>query len=100
MTSPEFLSQPLAAVTGSADVVPVLIARGADPNLFNPAHLHAHSTPLHQAIDSGSLATVRALVEAGASVATRDKLFDGNALGWAHHLGQAEIVGYLEALSA
>ena len=89
----------LAAVTGSADAVKVLVQQGADPTRFNPANLHAHSTPLHQAIDSGSLVTVRALVEAGASPAARDKIFDGDALGWARHLGQTEIAGYLESLS-
>ncbi|MGI9479992.1 MAG: ankyrin repeat domain-containing protein [Hyphomicrobiaceae bacterium] len=89
----------LAAVTGAADVVSVVVAQGADPKAFNPAHLHAHSTPLHQAVDSGSLATVRALVDAGASIETRDKLFNGDALGWARHLGRQEIADYLAALS-
>ncbi len=88
----------LAAVTGAADAVAVLVARGADPTLYNPAHMHAHSTPLHQAVDSGSLATVRALIEAGALIETRDKIFDGDALGWARHLGRDEIAVYLAGL--
>lgn len=89
----------LAAVNGAATAVSALVRHGADPKIFNPPNLHAHSTPLHQAIDSGSLATVRALVEAGAPIATRDKLFGGDALGWAHHLGRAEIATYLKSMS-
>ena len=76
-----------------------MISNGADPNRFNPNHLHAHSTPLHQAIDSGSLASVDALVAGGAATDIRDKLFGGDALGWARHLGREEIAAYLEQLN-
>lgn len=88
----------LAAVNGAADAIPILIANGADPNRFNPEHLHAHSTPLHQAIDAGSRATVEALVTAGAATDIPDKLFGGDALGWARHLGRDDIAAYLEQL--
>lgn len=90
----------LAAINGAADAIPSLIGHGADPNRFNPANLHAHSTPLHQAIDAGSLATVEALVAAGAATDIRDKLFGGDALGWARHLGRQEIAAYLEKLTS
>ena len=88
----------IAAVNGAEAAIGVLVRSGANPNLFNPKHLHAHSTPLHQAVDSGSLATVRALVDAGAAIDTRDTLFGGDARGWAHHLGQKEIGDYLDTL--
>jgi peptide-methionine (S)-S-oxide reductase len=45
----------------------------------------AHSTPLHQAVSSGSLAAVQVLVEAGADLTTRDRIYDGTPLGWAEH---------------
>ncbi len=88
----------IAAVNGAAAAIGVLVRNGADPNVFNPKHLHAHSTPLHQAVDSGSLATVRALVDAGAAIDTRDTLFGGDARGWAHHLGRKEIGDYLDTV--
>jgi hypothetical protein len=40
---------------------------------------------------------VRALIAAGADPSIRDRRFDGSALGWAEHLGQAAIITYLRA---
>ena len=47
--------------------------------------LYSHGTPLHHAVCSGSLATVRALVEAGADTAEPDTAWNGTPLGWAEH---------------
>jgi peptide-methionine (S)-S-oxide reductase len=47
--------------------------------------LYSHGTPLHHAVCSGSLATVRALVEAGADTAKPDTAWNGTPLGWAEH---------------
>jgi hypothetical protein len=57
---------------------------GADVNRPS-ADLYAHGTPLHHAVCSGSLPTVRALVEAGADPAARDTAWNGTPLGWAEH---------------
>ncbi len=84
-----------AAIFGRAEAVPVLVARGADVNAFLPEAFHAHTTPLHQAVNAGSLETVRALLAAGADPSIRDRRFDGDALGWAEHLGRPEIAAYL-----
>jgi ankyrin repeat protein len=84
-----------AAIFGRAAAVPVLVAAGADVNAYLPEAFHAHTTPLHQAINAGSLETVRALIAAGADPAIRDKLFDGDAHAWAEHLEQTEIAAYL-----
>ena len=49
------------------------------------ADLYAHGTPLHHAVSSGSLDTVRVLVEAGADLTRHDLAWDGTPLGWAEH---------------
>jgi peptide-methionine (S)-S-oxide reductase len=84
-----------AALHGRAEAVAELLRQGADPGAFNPPGLHAHATPLHNAVDSGDLATVRALVEGGAPLGTPDRLFDGTPLGWADYLERPEIASYL-----
>jgi len=97
---PEALQEALAlaAANGQADCARVLLERGADPNRFNPDGFHAHSTPLHQAVSAGSLATVEVLVDGGAPIKTRDKLFGGDALGWAEHFGRDEIAEFLRTV--
>ena len=87
-----------AALWGQAEIVRLLIAQGVDLAATNPPGLHAHSTPLHQAVDSGSLETVRILVEAGAPLDVRDRLFDGTPCGWADYLGRTEIAAYLRSV--
>jgi hypothetical protein len=74
----------LAALNGKADAVKWMIEAGADVNRPS-ADLYAHGTPLHHAVCSGSLATVRVLVEAGADSAKRDTAWQGTPLGWAEH---------------
>jgi Ankyrin repeats (3 copies) len=73
-----------AALIGQAEAVTWMLAAGADVNRPS-ADLYAHGTPLHHAVCSGSLATVRALVEAGANVHAPDKAWNGTPLGWAEH---------------
>ena len=58
------------------------------PDQGSTAHardLYSHGTPLHHAVCSGSLATVQALVEAGADPGKRDTVWNGTPLGWAEH---------------
>jgi len=74
----------LAALNGKAEAVKWMVQAGADVNRPS-ADLYAHGTPLHHAVGSGSLATVRALVEAGADPGTRDTAWGETALGWAEH---------------
>ena len=47
----------IAATNGRAKLIDPLISAGADPNQLNPEGTHAHSTPLHQAVNAGSLET-------------------------------------------
>lgn len=74
----------LAALNGKAEAVQWMIEAGADVNRPS-ADLYAHGTPLHHAVCSGSLTTVRALVEAGADPGKTDSAWNGTPLGWAEH---------------
>lgn len=84
-----------AARYGDAPAVAVLLALGVDASAYAPPGFHDHATPLHHAVDGGSLDAVRALVEAGAPLGARDRVYDGTPLGWAEHLGRGEIAAYL-----
>jgi peptide-methionine (S)-S-oxide reductase len=98
----------LACLNGKSVGVEWILARGASPQ--DPsADLYAHGTPLHHAVCSGSLETVKALVKAGADPRQRDSAWNGTALGWAEHYVEesadpqrcfryAEIVTYLRDL--
>jgi peptide-methionine (S)-S-oxide reductase len=74
----------LAALNGKAEAVKWMVEAGADVNRPS-AELYAHGAPLHHAVCSGSPATVRALVEAGADPGKRDAAWNGTPLGWAEH---------------
>lgn len=88
----------LAAQRGHAEIVALLLDAGEDPNRYNPAGCHAHSTPLHQAAGGGHLEVVRTLVEHGARVNLRDTLFNGTPLGWAEYGGRGEVAEYLRGV--
>jgi hypothetical protein len=90
----------LSAQHGRTDVLRLLLDTGEDPNRFNPAGNHAHSTPLHQAVASDNLETVRLLVSRGARLEVRDTAFKSTPLGWAEHFGFAEIADYLRGVDA
>ena len=98
-TSPEERQAALtgAALYGKAETIHLLIDRGVDLHAFSPAGLHSHGTPLHHAVDSGSLDAVQVLVEAGAALCTRDRVHQGTPLDWADHLKHPEIAAYLRA---
>jgi ankyrin repeat protein len=87
----------LAAQLGHVDVVGVLIDAGEDPNRYNPAGTHSHSTPMHQAALAGHLNVVKLLVERGARMDIEDTIWKGTPLGWAEHGGQTEVADYLRA---
>jgi peptide-methionine (S)-S-oxide reductase len=74
----------LAALNGKAEAVKWMVEAGAAANRPS-ADLYAHGTPLHHAVCSGSLATVQALVDAGADPGARDAAWSGTPLGWAEY---------------
>jgi ankyrin repeat protein len=99
----------LAALNGKAAGVEWLLARGASPNEPS-ADLYAHGTPLHHAVCSGSLDTVKVLVDGGADLERRDSAWNGTPRGWAEHyiqnsdaarrLRYSEIASYLRDAAA
>ena len=86
----------LAAQLGQGDVVRLLLDAGEDPNRYNPECMHSHSTPLHQAALAGHESAVRLLVERGARLDVRDKLWNGTPRGWAEHGKHPAIAEYLK----
>jgi hypothetical protein len=98
----------LAALNGKAAGVEWILARGASPNEPS-ADLYPHGTPLHHAVCSGSLETVRALINAGADPGRSDAAWNATPLGWAEHYEEdsdakrkpryAEVASYLRGLS-
>jgi hypothetical protein len=74
----------LAALNGRAEGVRRALSLGVELN--QPSQdLYSHGTALHHAVCSGSLETVKVLVEAGANKSARDTAFGGTPLGWAEH---------------
>ena len=87
----------LATQHGHTDIVALLLTAGEDPSRYNPEGNHAHSTPLHQAVWSGHEDIVRLLVERGARLDIKDRIYQGTPLGWATHGGKTAIADYLRA---
>jgi Ankyrin repeats (3 copies) len=79
----------LAALNGRAAGVKWMLECGCPVD--QPSDdLYAHGTPLHHAVCSGSLETVKVLVEAGADLSRPDTAWHATPLGWAeHYLGNA-----------
>ena len=73
-----------AAYNGRLDAIDTALALGADPNAPNVG-LNPNATALHNAVCSGSLAAVRKLVEAGASVHAKDGPYKATPLQWAEY---------------
>jgi len=86
----------LAALNGKAQAVARAISYGASINKPSD-HLYSHGTPLHHAAWSGSLDTVKVLVEAGADLNAKDSLWNGSPLGWAEYGNRIAIAEYLKS---
>jgi ankyrin repeat protein len=99
-TQSRHLALALAAQTGRTEVVRLLLDAGEDPNRYNPEGCHSHATPLHHAVCWDNLEVVRLLVERGARLDVRDKVYDGTPLGWAIHCDKPAIAEYLRERGA
>ncbi|UVI29404.1 ankyrin repeat domain-containing protein [Paenibacillus spongiae] len=87
-----------AALYGQAHSLALVIALGVDLNAYSPPGFHEHATALHHAVDSGSLDAVKVLVEAGADLGIRDRIYQGTPLGWSEHFQHEEIAAYLRVI--
>lgn len=92
------LSLSMAALHNRAEVIPALIASGADPNHYSPPGGHTHCTPLHSAAWEGHLGSVKALIEGGARLDIGDIHHNATALAWAEHAGQKDVARYLASI--
>jgi peptide-methionine (S)-S-oxide reductase len=90
----------LAAQLGHADVVRFLLDHVEDPDRYNPDRLHSHATPLHQAVWNDHGHVVRLLVERGARLDLRDRLYDGTPLDWATYGKREALAAYLRERDA
>lgn len=74
----------LAALRGKAEALRRMIDFGVD--LDRPcAGLYSHATALHHAVSSGALQAVKVLVEAGATLDTKDRAWNATPLEWAEY---------------
>jgi len=90
----------LAALNGQAEALRRMLAIGVDVNRPS-ASLYSHATPVHHAVCSGSLESVRVLVEAGASLGTKDTAWSATPLGWAeYYAGEQREEGRREVYAA
>lgn len=89
----------LAALNGKAKAVARALSYGADKNKPSQ-HLYSHGTPLHHAACSGSLETVKVLVEAGADLNAVDSAWNGTPLGWAEYGNQIDVAKYLRSVAS
>jgi hypothetical protein len=81
-----------ASFYGKPEMIRKLLENGVDVNAYlqRSSGFHWHATALHQAVYSGSLESVKMLVEAGANLQAVDKIYDGTPLGWAKYMQTEE----------
>ena len=84
-----------AAEFGDAEAVALLLSLGADARALG----HDGISPLHRAVQSGSLAAVERLLAAGADLDLRERRWNGTPLTWSRVLGQPHLTDYLAPLS-
>jgi peptide-methionine (S)-S-oxide reductase len=84
----QLLALTAAGFYGKPHMINFLLNMGVNPNGFpqNESGFHTHATPLHQAVSSGSLDSVKLLVEAGAKLDVKDRIYQGTPLDWATHM--------------
>ena len=91
-----------AAANGRVAAIRRLVELGADPNrqgtFGGPSHGEG-VTAIHLAAQSGQREAVFTLLELGADPELRDRLYDGNAIGWARAGGHEPLADELRARS-
>lgn len=81
-----------AAFYGKSELIDYLIRLGVDVNAYidSSSGFHSHATALHQAVYSGSMESVRLLIEAGANLDAPDRVYQGTPLGWSIYMQEEE----------
>lgn len=85
----------LASQLGYVEVVRLLLDAGEDPNRYSPEGFHSHATPLHHAVWSEREEVVHLLVERGARLDVRDKIYSATPREWAEYGKKEGIAEYL-----
>jgi len=82
----------VAAFRGDAGMIRFLLRGGAAVNDIpeDCQGFHRHATALHQAVSSGSQESVKLLVEAGADLGAKDRVYGGTPVDWAEYLQREE----------
>jgi peptide-methionine (S)-S-oxide reductase len=82
----------MAAFYGKSKVISLLVSLGADVNAYlgGSTGFHSHASALHQAVFSASLDSVKILVDAGADLTAKDRIYDGTPLDWAIYMQKEE----------
>ena len=82
----------MASFYGKSEMIKFLIGLGVDVNTFidNSTGFHSHASPLHQAVFSGALESVKLLVDARADLNAKDQIYNGTPLGWAIYMQTEE----------
>jgi peptide-methionine (S)-S-oxide reductase len=88
----------LAAINGNVAGVRLALDAGADVDAYVP--IHTHATALHQGAILDSVALIDLLLDRGARIDQRDKLFDATPLDWAIYSGSDAARAALERRSA
>lgn len=84
-----------AAMQGDAEAVGLMLDLGWPTDGADKDGV----TPLHRAVQSGSLETVKRLIAAGANPDRRERRWGGSAMTWCQVLGQPHIGDFLEPLA-
>jgi len=79
-----------AALFGLEDIVEVLLAAGADPEL-----IHEGFTPLHQAVKKGQAEVVRVLIAHGVDLEKGDQKYGLSPLHWSLLVGSVDVMDLL-----
>jgi len=82
----------MAAFYGKSKMISRLINHGVNVNIYleRSGGFHSHATALHQAVFSGSLESVKLLVDAGADLTAIDRIYEGTPLEWARYMQKEE----------
>jgi ankyrin repeat protein len=89
------LALALAANSGHAEIICLLLDAGENPNRYNPVGSHSHATPLHLAAAKGNEEVVRLLLQHGARTDMKDLLWQATPADWAQHAGKPEVEALL-----